>query len=97
LRRALVLKSRLAAVGQLNKQFHDFKETFVCSSINRCLTIFILTVDVYPMLIEKGAGFEIPTSGGRTALYNVSMNRYTEIVRLLLDHRVNVDCQNKNG
>jgi ankyrin repeat protein len=49
------------------------------------------------LLIEKGASFEIPTSGGRIALYNISMNRYTEIVRLLLDYRANVDCQNKNG
>jgi ankyrin repeat protein len=49
------------------------------------------------LLIEKGASFKIPTSGGRTALYNASMNGYTEIVRLLLDHRANVDYQNKSG
>jgi ankyrin repeat protein len=43
------------------------------------------------LLIEKGTDFEIPNSLDGTALYNISMNEYTEIVRLLLDHAANVD------
>ncbi|CAG8884951.1 unnamed protein product, partial [Penicillium egyptiacum] len=49
------------------------------------------------LLIEKGADFEIPTGWGQTALYNASVNGDPKIVRLLLDHGANVDCQNKNG
>jgi hypothetical protein len=32
------------------------------------------------LLIEKGTDFEIPNSLDGTALYNISMNEYTEIV-----------------
>jgi hypothetical protein len=43
----------------LNKQFHNFKETFVCSSIDRCLTTFILIVDVCPMIEKQPDNFRI--------------------------------------